>query len=215
MLVNTSPRIALESVTTDILKCFSACAVSLRFTYELPQGSAIRFLGLEISFHVDMHVCWTYAPRSKEDVLPYSYCHSKLTKRGRAMLCFKNALRKSCFHAIQASIDQQASRLKSAGFPDHFTRAVSEKLLKEQQRSRRGEAVNASASRNRGNFVVMPYVHNLSRNINKVAMKHGMRMVFSAPRKLSGLWSRMRRKGPHAARIVSRNLCYSSCLTDA
>lgn len=111
--------------------------------------------------------------------------HSKLIKRGIASLCLSNALQKSCPHVVHDSFHQQVGRQCDAGYPADMLTAVAESLLQRIKKlSTRG---SESARRERNKVEVVPYLHGVSHNLKKVAQRHGMKVVFSAPCKLSGL----------------------------
>lgn len=75
------------------------------------------------------HVCRSFSPRSRKELLPYDSAHSKLVKRAIASLCLESALRKSCAHMTQSSFEHQVKRLLLAGFPVSVVNAVAETLL--------------------------------------------------------------------------------------
>lgn len=163
----------------------------MRFTHELPCKDSIRFLDLQLSFCADGHACWMYSPRT-----------SKLVKRGITSLCLSNALKKSCFHTAQRSFRQQEIRLKEAGYPSAVLSAVAEKIFK-KLRSGNSEACSKPEI-DKKKIEVMPYLHKVSHNVKKVAKRHGVNIVFSAPCKLSGLCSRVVQGDKRKAKCTTR-----------
>lgn len=63
--------------------------------------------------------------------------------------------------------------------------------LKRQQKSEQRPDENKEKRK----FQVMPYLHKVSHNLKKIASRHGVRLVFSAPCKLSGLCTRIENAG--------------------
>lgn len=88
---------------------------------------------------------------------------------------------------MQESFDWQVSRLLAAGYPSQVIVAVAESLL---QRVKHG-AERVGARGLTGRPLVMPYVHTLSHGLKKVANRHEVPLVFSAPNKLQKLCPRI------------------------
>lgn len=61
--------------------------------------------------------------------MPFDPATSKLLKRNVAMFCLESALNKSCVHTMRLAFDNQAHRLKRAGFPGTLLTSVAETLL--------------------------------------------------------------------------------------
>lgn len=60
----------------------------------------------------------------------------------------------------------------------------------------------------------MPYLHRMSHDVKKVAKRHGVNIVFSAPRKLSGLCSRVEQGDKRKAQCTTRHATrYVPCTT--
>lgn len=97
---------------------------------------------------------------------------------------------KSCPHAMQVSFENQLARLYAAGFPSSVVVAVSKTLLQKVKGLKRK---TPSPVQKGGKPAVVPYVHQLSHNLKKVANRYGVPVVFSAPRKLAGLCPRISR----------------------
>ncbi|CAN7937266.1 unnamed protein product [Ixodes hexagonus] len=145
------------------------------------------------------HICWCYNPRVQKGLLPYDSAHSKTVKRAIASLYLGSALRKSRPHSMHSSFNDQAARLKSAGFPCTVITAVAETLLQKTklQCSARG-ALKTIYPLFAFHFV--PTVHKVSHNLKNVANRYNVPFVFSAPRKLAGLcprisWGREKTRG--------------------
>lgn len=172
---------AFGAEVSSVLTTFSDSLKPLILTHELPINSSIRFLDLRLHFW-DAHTCWGYEPRSNKPLLPFTSAHSKLVKRGIVNLCFQNSLDKSCSHQVDISFNQQASRLRTAGYPVFLLTAVAETLLKK----RRSNSTLKARQVNK-NVTVVPYLHGISHNLKKVGSRVGVEVVFSAPNKLAGL----------------------------
>lgn len=84
-------------------------------TTENPKHGTMQFL--DMSLTSDRHVCWTYAPRSQKGFLPFSSAHMKLVKRGIVLAALKNPVLRSCHHTMSKSLETQAGRLLSTGYP--------------------------------------------------------------------------------------------------
>lgn len=184
---------SLLHVAGNIMTVFKDCSKQLNFTREIPPDNTIRFLDLRLTFCIDEHLCWMYEPRSKKGILPFASAHSKLVRRSIANMCFSNAIKKSCCHTMEQSFRKQVKRLLSAGFPESLLHAVAETLSKKLKQP---PANPESPGIERCKVQVMPYFHAISHNMKRVAKKHGVKVVFSAPRKLSGLCARIQNKQP-------------------
>lgn len=179
IVVNCEPD-ALERECANVLTVFREGLHPLDLTYELPVGGQLRFLDIRITFGND-GVCWCYEPRAKKPLLPYNSAHSKIVKRGIVTLCFKNALEKSCPHLTAASFYGQVERLQSAGYPAPVLTSVAEGLLG----GLRGKTQpRADPMEGRQKVAVIPYMHQLSHNLRKMAQRSNVKVVFSAPNKL-------------------------------
>lgn len=155
----------------DLVKCvlddFKRLGNGPTFTHELRHDDAIQFLDLNIKV-LQGHVCWSFSPHSRKELLPYDSAHSKLVKRAIASLCLESALRKSCAHMMQSSFEHQVERLLSAGFPVSVVNAVAETLLQKVQGSKpRTKAQLTNDQRPE----VVPYLHKVSHNLKKVTTR--------------------------------------------
>lgn len=127
-----------------------------------------------------------YSPQTQKALLPYDSAQSKLVRKGTAKLCLWSSLTKSCPYAMQDSLNVEVCRLLSAGFPSTVVTAVVEALLHETK--------VASSSANSGLQCrwcpeVFLYMHRISHNMQKMASKHKVPVVFSGLRKLTGICS--------------------------
>lgn len=150
----------------------------------MPTDNEIRFLDIRFKF-LDNHLCWSYAPRANKPLLPYISAHSKLVKRGIINLCLKNALEKSCPHLISESFHAQLARFHQAGYPADICVSVAEGILKKKRQE--GQLPSVPSERKKDKIAVIPYIHCLSHNLKKIGTKANVRVVFSAPEKLSAL----------------------------
>ena len=87
---------------------------------------------------------------------------------------------------VAQSFEQQVARLQAAGYPLRLVTAVAESLyrdLKNQNRPR------DDISLQQQKCAVIPYIHGVAHNLKKIGNKAGVRVVMSAPEKLSKLCS--------------------------
>lgn len=172
-------------LSSDVIEVFSDCLSPLVLTHELPVNNSIRFLDMRLLFSVN-HACWMYEPRAMKPLLPFKSAHSKLVKRGIVNTCFTNALDRSCFHMMETSFQNQVERLKEAGYPDSLLISVAE-TIKKKKKPRSRESTNDRDKSKRDKVAVIPYKHQLSHKIKKLGQRMGVKVVFSAPYKLSQL----------------------------
>uniref|UniRef100_A0A224Z125 Tick transposon n=1 Tax=Rhipicephalus zambeziensis TaxID=60191 RepID=A0A224Z125_9ACAR len=170
----------------DIVCILRSCLSPLVMTVELPVDGTIRFLDLKFVFR-DNHTCWSYEPRAKKALLSFSSSHSKLIKRGIAKMCLNNALIISCSHLADASFKHQVSRLQTAGYPSHLIISVAEGLLRRAKGTQDRSTTVGSSAPNKENVAVIPYIHQVSHNLKKIAGRSNTRVLFSAPLKLGNL----------------------------
>lgn len=189
-----------------IVEVFRSCMSKLQLTTEFPTGNRLRFLDLEM--FLSDHVCWQYAPRSKKSLLPYSSAHSKLVKRAIAKSCLGAALTRSCHHTMCTSFDSQVRRLRMAGYPDNLLCSIAEGLLEGLKQPKK--LIRRQEKSPLSKTAVIPYLHRVSHCLKKVAQKAGIRVVFSAKNKFSGMCNKVNRedRGPrvcdkkHAKKFV-------------
>lgn len=118
-------------------------------------------------------------------LLPYDFAHLEELKRAIAMLCLESALRKSCTHKMQASFTSKVGHLLAAGFPLSVINAVAKLIL--QKIKLGAQRVGAKVQQYKWKPEKIPYSHKVSQNLKKVAYRHDIPFVFSAPNKLSKL----------------------------
>lgn len=199
-----------------VKKTFLECSDGLEFTHELPNDGSLQFLDVCFNF-CGTRVCWAYQPRSKKAILDYRSAHSKIVKRGIGVSCLRGALEKSCQHQVADSVQHQVARLKDAGFPREVIAAVVESLLRDVKSGARRQGRDEPRKERRP--VVVPYVHNFSNRLKKVAGKCGADVVFSAPEKLARMCSAVngekkgnRRRGMPRCLLVANKVLYTKCL---
>lgn len=100
-------------------------------------------------------------------------------------MCFTNAIKKSCAHTMTKSLSQQSQRLSQSGYPVHVQISVAESLLKKIRAATREEPITATNSRPK--FALIPYLHGVSHNLKKIGGRANIKVVFSAPDKLTKL----------------------------
>lgn len=177
---------SFQADVTQALLVFQRLFEPLVLTHELPTNDTIRFLDLSITCTRD-HICWTYDPRGKKSVLPFNSAHSKLVKRSIINLCLTNALQKSCPHTMERSFYQQTARLKESGYPEQIIISVAERIYREVKSKSKGSMKASAESQQKRNLVVVPYLHSISHNLKRIGKKVKLRVLFSAPEKLSKL----------------------------
>ncbi|XP_064479317.1 uncharacterized protein LOC135392540 [Ornithodoros turicata] len=181
LILFDTENVAVDERTEHITRIFQRTLSPFTLT-EVPVEHRLRFLDLEPAIEPD-HLCWTYAPRSKKGLLPFSSAHSKLVKRSIALSAMENAVKRSCTHQVQRSLLPQVLRLKTAGFPVQLIRGLAEVLLGKLHKKHE-EAPRHDRS---SSIAAIPYIHAVSHNIKKVAQRAGVSVVFTAPNKLGGL----------------------------
>lgn len=136
-----------------------------------------------------VHVCWSYSPRSKKAILDYRSAHSKVIRRGIAVSCLEAAIKKSCYHNVDDSFRAQCGRLRGSGYPPDLLSDVAASLVKKVK------CVSLPKKRvDRRKTVAIPYLHQISHNLKKVGGRYGILVVFSAPQKMSQIFSRINSK---------------------
>ncbi|KAL3174029.1 hypothetical protein MRX96_011771 [Rhipicephalus microplus] len=103
-----------------------------------------------------------------------------IVQRGVALGVFRSALKRSCPLQVQGTFGAQVERLKRVGYPNELPSALATILLSEL--SKRGSRTRTTQERQK--ISVIPYVHGVSHALKKIVGKEGVRLVFSAPRKL-------------------------------
>ncbi|XP_064464986.1 uncharacterized protein LOC135376414 [Ornithodoros turicata] len=206
-LIFFTDSISSRMDTHYILDLFKANARGLDFTFELPVKGCIQFLDIRMVDSV-FHKCWSYHPRSRKAVLPFSSCHTKIVKRGIVRTMLRSALNKSCEHEMQHSFQAQLGKLAAGGYPDTLIQSVSETLITEMR-----QASTTERRRPEGRPVCIPYVHKISHSIKKVAERHGVPVVLSAPVKLQQLCSRVNNPKPRRGCEVQHKRPFVKCDT--
>lgn len=82
---------------------------------------------------------------------------------------------------IPVSMSEQASRLTAAGYPKDGLVSGAESLLRKCKTS------HSEQSTERKKTAVIPYMHGISHRLKGIANKLSVRLIFSAPEKLSRL----------------------------
>lgn len=178
-----------HSKVMQVLQIFRECLYPLVVTHEMPERDSIRFLDLKISFS-ENHTCWCYEPRSQKPVLPFSSAHSKLVKRGIVQSCFHNALERSCHHVLEASLLAQSERLEREGYPRTLLISVAEAMHRKRKRLGTDCNSDGTTAEKREKVAVIPYMHSVSHRLKKIGQRLNVKVVFSAPDKLSQLTNR-------------------------
>lgn len=171
------------SVVNSLLTVFSTVLDPLKLTHEVPVDNVIQFLDIRLTLS-EQHVCWKYQPRANKPLLPFNSSHSKLVKRGIVNLCFVNAIRRSCHHAMPSGLKEQSERLVAAGFPGTLLVSVAEKVLK---KLRVVASPDQDVAQKKQRVAVVPYMHKTAHDLKRIANRLNARVVFSAPEKLAKL----------------------------
>lgn len=204
---------AFDQSVGAILDIFQKCLDPLDITHEKPEDGNMRFLDIALHSHPN-HTCWSYEPRARKPLLPYQSAHSKLVKRGIVKMCIKNALEKSCVHALHSSFTQQVDRMEKAGYPRHVVVSVAETILKSYKSHHNlGERGCGTSECTKMKTAVVPYVHGVSHGLKKIAKRVNVRVAFSAPQKLSRLAAKttsLEKKEP-GCQVKHRNR-YTECV---
>lgn len=179
VILHVSENDNLNCAIDRVLNIFQSASGGLTFTHELARDNVLQFLDLSLHFDAE-HICWYYNPRTKKAPLPLESANSKLVKRANVTLACKSALEKSCEHKLELSFNKQVRRFLSAGYPQSLITGAGESLLQKLKgRKQQKEDIR------KDKLQVMPYIHRVSHNIKKVASRYGVKVVFSAPCKLS------------------------------
>lgn len=199
-----------ESFGLGLVDTVRSCFSPLQVTYEFPDKGVIRFLDLSLKL-CEQRTCWVYKPRAGKPLLPFDSAHSKLVKRGIASLCMKNALQKSCSHHMFGGFGEQIERLIGAGYPKILLTAVAESLLASIGKLHRPPP---EPEVDRQRTAVIPYLHNFSHHVKRVGVRANVRVVFSAPLKLSSLSARCNPcRHPTVECRVSHRTVFVPCVT--
>uniref|UniRef100_A0A6B0VAU2 Putative reverse transcriptase rna-dependent dna polymerase n=1 Tax=Ixodes ricinus TaxID=34613 RepID=A0A6B0VAU2_IXORI len=185
VLAPKSVTVSMDLIN-DVVDCFNSNSHGLTITHETMTKGRLQFLDLSLNFESE-HVCWKYEPRTKKGVLPFNSAQSKLVKRGTASCLMRASLEKSCPHVADESFLTQVNRLKRGGYPDRFLGEVAENLVSKMKKKDDDHIPARKLTRP----AVIPYIHNLSHNLKKVAAHFEVPVVFSAPHKLSHLCSKI------------------------
>lgn len=129
----------------------------------------------------ETHLCWSYSPRSKKELLPFTSAHSKLVQRGVTTAALKNALNRSCHHRISESFQGQVGRLRSGGCPEPIFNSVGNKIWREL----RTPSCIQENERDNDKTAVMPNIHCVTHRQQEVRGRGGVHLGISAPNKLS------------------------------
>ncbi|XP_072142758.1 uncharacterized protein [Dermacentor andersoni] len=205
VILKDVPEHELVSTVERTMTIFSNHSQGLRFTKEVPSCGQLQLLDIRLVFPKE-GLCWMYNPRSLKGLLPFESAHSKIVKRAIATNSLQAALTKSCIHLVSSSFSTQVQRLQQAGFPPCLISAVCETML---QKLKHPPLIREPVSRSA--VAVIPYIHKVSHNIKKVASRHNVQVVFSAPCKLSKLCAMNGEKRP-ACSIQHQNK-FTECRT--
>jgi hypothetical protein len=176
VLVIGDVSIDVRSIISEI----TSAAPEMQFTEEVG-GEVLQFLDMCLSKSSSGGLCWKYGKKTPKALLPAHSHHSKSVKNSVMESLITNAVRKCCFHNIDASLCTQVRRLCDAGYArERIANAISRVVAKVTH------PIEAIKEEPRGNATV-PYIHNVSHQLKKLAGKNNVRIRFSVPRKLAQL----------------------------
>lgn len=127
----------LQEIEKPEGRTFLACAQAVlcwrsvlchKFIKELPANGQPCFLNLKW-YSGAVHMCWQYAPRSKEGLFSFTFHHFKLLKHATVLSAMKNALIRSRSYQVATSFSYQDQRSNAAGFPEEFSSNLAEVIL--------------------------------------------------------------------------------------
>lgn len=87
----------------------------LMSTSEQPKDETLQFLDLLLLAQAN-HLCWSFSPMSKKDILPHTSSHSKLVTTGIAISILGFALAIRAMMSLRAAVDLSFNDLKSLVF---------------------------------------------------------------------------------------------------
>lgn len=105
-------------------------------------------------------------------------------------MCLRNALNKSCIHSMSDSFIRQMDRLQLAGYPKQLLSSVVESFLQKLKRNTQDSPSVSERNRNE-KITVIPYMHRIAHNLKKTGKRANVKVVLSAPNKLSAMCSRV------------------------
>lgn len=182
ILCTTGVGESLDGCLHTTLRHFQTSCMGLTFTYEPPVDNSIRFLDLALNFQTE-HLCWRYEVRSGKGFLPFESEHSKIVKQGVATAALSASLRKTCPHQMVKSFETQMSRLQEAGYPKPFLASICEKICRNIKRTCQRTDLDPPKQISRSPFAVVPYIHGVTHRLKKIASRHGINIICSAPNK--------------------------------
>lgn len=114
-------------------------------------------------------------------------------------------------HLVPESCKEQEPRVKIAGFPDCLIKSLSGIFLKEIREG----SPEKNRNREKEGMAIIPYLHGVSHKVMKTGRKCGVRVMFSAPNKLSQLCRKVNSGGQSFGRCVVRHTnAYTGCMKD-
>ena len=164
----------------DVTATIAALAGStpeLTFTSEISDGT-LQFLDLRLLTGAGL--CWMYGKAEPKPPLNGRSCHSKNAKAAVRSTLLSNAVNKSCGHKRMQAAGEQMRRLLAAGYSRTQVRRAVMCLLKDKPRK---EDKHEPGER----FRAMPYIHDWSHSVKKLAKKHGVVVGLSIPHKLANM----------------------------
>lgn len=118
---------------------------------------------------------------NQNGLLPYNSAHTKLVKRGIVESCLCLVPNKSREHIMPVSFRNQVDRLSDEGYPKSDITQIAEGILISVGKQPQLRESKAKI------LVGMSYVRKVSHGLKNGGCGHGVEVLFSVPRKLSGL----------------------------
>jgi len=171
-----------KTVLHEVVDNIISSNKELLFQVEDPLLNDLQFLDLVLS-GAGSKFCWKYGNGKNKPLLSAYSAHSKIVKRSVVSSCILNAMSKSCNDLVFVSINLQIQRLLNVGYDFDFLISLWPKILKKVFSGNSGSTDEFSKKP----FVVLPYYHNFSHCLLKIAAKFNVKIVFKIPFKLSNL----------------------------
>ncbi|CAN7990421.1 unnamed protein product [Ixodes hexagonus] len=163
------------SLTAALEKAACDSSPELKFSVDRPESGSLQFLDLQLKHPSSL--CWEYGKPTLKPLPPFHSCHSKHVKAGIVRNLINSTLKKSCSHSISSALGRLFDRFGASGYPQDY---VSNQLLFLVSAKKKCEVSPKPTKR-----VVLPFFHQISRNLRSIGNRHGVSTVFSNDYKLS------------------------------
>jgi hypothetical protein len=165
---------------TSVLKTLASTCPELTFTEDL--SDPLQFLDLRIVSSPSKPMCWAYGKSAPKALLPAQSFHSRIVKASVNESLINAAYRKSCSHFLVPALDSQVLRLQKAGYSaPSIQKSLARVIHKGFVSGQRDPSDNDKRK------VTIPYTHDFSHSLMKLAHKNNLHVRLSVPIKLSCL----------------------------